>query len=148
MALLVSALSTEKMLQDVSVCYKVRYFNLIVILLLLFCSSLQQFCEHGIASLAAMTLRSPANSTKIVRVGAIDVIVKAMRRHSEKGSVQRQACLAFRNIAARCPDLRAAMLDAGVESVLRSAGLLQDALDEAYGTKFFVRLKTLIVIKV
>jgi len=80
-----------------------------------------------------MTLRSPTNSTRIVQAGAIDVIVKVMRRHSEKGNVQRQACLAFRNIAARCPDLRSAMLDAGVEPVLRAAGLLQDALDEAYG---------------
>ena len=31
-------------------------------------------------------------------------------------------CLCIRNIAGRCPDLRAILLDAGVESVLRKAG--------------------------
>ena len=80
-----------------------------------------------------MSLRSPSNSYRIAETGAIDVLVTVMRRHSDRGAVQRQACLAIRNIAARCPDLRNVMLDAGIESVLRSAGRLQDALDEAYG---------------
>lgn len=120
--------------------------------------------EHGAACLAAMSLRSPTNSAKIVECGAIEVLVRCMRSHSDKSSMQRQGqlnalmahththtimspgnlrfhqdvqlsnllslsnttqhtgCLCIRNIAGRCPDLRAILLDAGVESVLRKAG--------------------------
>jgi hypothetical protein len=88
--------------------------------------------EHGAACLAAMTLRSPSNSEKIVECGAIEVLVKCMRNHVDKPALQRQGCLAIRNIAARCPHLRSILLDAGVESVLRKAGTSRDAVDEAY----------------
>lgn len=80
-----------------------------------------------------MSLRSPTNANRIVSTGALDIIVTVMRKYSQKGSLQRQACLAIRNIAARSPDLRNIILDAGVEPVLRAAGCLPDALDEAYG---------------
>ena len=88
--------------------------------------------EHGAACLAAMSLRSPSNSARIVECGAIEVLVKCMRRHSDRVAFQRQGCLAIRNIAARCPELRAILLDAGVEGVLRDAGKFRDSVDEAY----------------
>lgn len=91
------------------------------------------FLEHAFSCCAAMTLRSPSNSIAIVNCGAIDHIVAGMRRHSDKPALQRQACLAFRNIAARCPDLHSRLLDAGVEEVLRNAGRTQESVDEAYG---------------
>jgi Armadillo/beta-catenin-like repeat len=46
--------------------------------------------EHGAACLAAMSLRSPGNSVKIVECGAIEVLVRCMRAHSDKASMQRQ----------------------------------------------------------
>lgn len=46
---------------------------------------------------------------------------------------ERQACLCIRNIAARGPTLRPAMLDEGCEAVLREAGKLRGCIDEAYG---------------
>jgi Armadillo/beta-catenin-like repeat len=46
--------------------------------------------EHGAACLAAMSLRSPTNSAKIVECGAIEVLVRCMRSHSDKSSMQRQ----------------------------------------------------------
>ena len=89
--------------------------------------------EHGFACLAAMSLRCPNNSEKIVKAGAMDVIVKGMDRHHDKVALQRQACLCVRNISARCVDLRPILLDAGLEPRLRAAGRYQDSVDEAYG---------------
>jgi len=89
--------------------------------------------EHGLACLAAMSLRSPSNSNRIMASGAGEVVVNCLRRHADRAAVQRQGCLAFRNIAARCPQHRNALLDAGAEAVLRAAGRHQAAVDEAYG---------------
>ena len=109
MALLVAALSSDKFSVDFT------------------------FCEHALACLAAMSLRSPSNSEKIMNCGAAEIIVQSMRKYPDKGALQRQACLSVRNIAARCPEFRNTLLDAGVETVLRTAGRLQDSVDEAYG---------------
>ena len=96
-------------------------------------SSDSSFVEHAFACIAAMTLRSPHNSEIIVELGAIEHMVEGMRLHKDKTGLQRQACLAFRNIAARCPSLRRKLLDSGAEEVLRNAGRLQQSVDEAYG---------------
>jgi hypothetical protein len=89
--------------------------------------------EHGLACLAAISLRNPGNAAKIVSMGSIELVVKLMRQHSEKTALQRQGCLLIRNIAARGVELRGNLLDAGVEHVLRAAGRFQDCVDEAYG---------------
>jgi armadillo repeat-containing protein 6 len=91
------------------------------------------FMEHALASLAAIALRYPSNALEIVNCGAMEEIVLGMRYHSDKPALQRQGCLAIRNIAARSPELRQRILDAGVEDVLRASGRLQQAVDEAYG---------------
>lgn len=106
---LVAALSTEKCLVDAV------------------------FCEHAIGTIAQMTLRSPANSNKICETGFIEILMKCMRIHADKGAMQRQACLTIRNIAGRCQDLKGTLLDAGAEPLLRAAGRLQGSVDEAYG---------------
>lgn len=89
--------------------------------------------EHGCACLAAMSLRQPANAARIAQAHATVIMVKAMRRHERAGGLQRQCALCIRNIAGRCPELAPMLLDAGVEDVLRMAGRLQEAVDEAYG---------------
>jgi hypothetical protein len=92
-----------------------------------------QFMENAAACLAAMSLRSQGNSTVIVESGAITALVSGMRKHRDKEAFQRQACLAVRNIAARGGEsVKAALLDLGIEGVLRAAGALQGAVDEAY----------------
>jgi hypothetical protein len=88
--------------------------------------------EHLLATLAAISLRYPNNSSLIVTSGGIDEIVLVMRRHEKKISLQRQGCLTIRNIASRCPELRRRMLDCGVEPILRQAGKYQECIDEAY----------------
>lgn len=91
------------------------------------------FAEHALACLAAMSLRSPSNAERIVQHGqALEIIVRSMRRHGDRSALQRQGCLAVRNIAARCPELRTQLLDAGLEPVLRAAGRLSGVVDEAY----------------
>lgn len=91
------------------------------------------FMEHAFACCAAMTLRSPNNSSLLAESGALELLVEGMRRHGDKPSLQRQGCLTFRNIAARCPHLHPKLLDAGAEEVLRQAGRAQESVDEAYG---------------
>ena len=83
------------------------------------------FCEHAIGTIAQMTLRSPTNSNKICETGFIEILMKCMRIHADKGAMQRQACLTIRNIAGRCQDLKGTLLDAGAEPLLRAAGRLQ-----------------------
>ena len=88
--------------------------------------------EHGIACCAAMSLRSPSNSTRIVQFGGPDLIIKTMHAFLDKGALLRQGALCIRNIAGRCPDFVKVLLDAGAEAVLRLAGRHQDCVDEAY----------------
>eukprot|EP01036_Dinobryon_divergens_P013586 gene13586-18328_t len=103
MSLLLQALTSEEYLPDFS------------------------FAEHALATLAAMSLRSPLNAARILEVGGIDAMLKAMRRHPTREALQRQGCLAVRNIACRSVESRTIMLDAGVEGVLRDAGKLRGA---------------------
>lgn len=92
-----------------------------------------QFMDNAAACLAAISLRSQSNSRAIVECGAIETLIVGMRKHFDKASFQRQACLAIRNIAARGgEDMETILLDLGIEGVLRNAGALQGAVDEAY----------------
>eukprot|EP01031_Cornospumella_fuschlensis_P033564 gene33564-40604_t len=88
--------------------------------------------DHLLACLAQFSLRSPSQSTMIVQRGGVEVLVRAMRTFVGREALQRQACLTIRNIAGRCPELHATLLDAGVEGVLREAGRLPSVVDEAY----------------
>jgi hypothetical protein len=90
--------------------------------------------EHAVACLAAISLRSPSNSERIVNAGnALDILARTMRRYADRSGLLRQGCLTVRNIAARCPELRPTLLDAGFEELLRAAGRIMDVVDEAYG---------------
>ena len=88
--------------------------------------------EHGIACCAAMSLRSPSNSARIVEYGGPQLIVKTMHAFLDKDALLRQGALCLRNIAGRCPEFVTILLDAGAEAVLRLAGKHQDCIDEAY----------------
>jgi Armadillo/beta-catenin-like repeat len=91
MALMVAAMS-EKRFFEVRYCYSIfdctdsAYEHLFI----LFSRQDHVLIEHGAACLAAMSLRSPGNSAKIVECGAIEVLVRCMRAHSDKASMQRQ----------------------------------------------------------
>jgi hypothetical protein len=90
--------------------------------------------EHAVACLAQISLRSPSNAQRIVNAGAaLDILARTMRRYADRSGLQRQGCLTVRNIAARGPELRPVLLDAGFEDILRQAGRMMDVVDEAYG---------------
>lgn len=90
--------------------------------------------EHAVACLAQISLRSPSNAQRIVNAGAaLEILAQNMRRYSDRSGLQRQGCLTIRNIAARGPELRPLLLDAGFEDILRNAGRMMDVVDEAYG---------------
>jgi len=88
--------------------------------------------ESGIACLANIALRSVPNSTRITELGGITVITACMRKHEAHACLQKQCCAVIRNIAARCPASHSLFLDAGVEPLLRRAGTMSGAVDEAY----------------
>ena len=62
------------------------------------------------------------------------MVLDAMRSHPGAIGLQRQGCLALRNLVARSPEeLRKPLLDAGAEDVLRAASMSsQDNVDVAY----------------
>lgn len=88
--------------------------------------------ESGIACLATIALRSVPNSTRITELGGVPVIIASMRKHSTHACLQKQCCAVIRNMAARYPASHAALLDAGAEGLLRRAGTMPGAVDEAY----------------
>jgi len=91
--------------------------------------------EHGCGILAAMSLRNPQNVTMICQATrGGEPIVKAMKAFPLKVPLQRQGCLAIRNMASRATvEGKQMLLDAGVEFVLREiAGRHQESIDEAY----------------
>ena len=90
--------------------------------------------EHGCGTLAAMSLRQPNNAETIVQANGAEHIVKAMKAFPLKVPLQRQGCLALRNLASRAsPEGKQVVLDAGAEFVLREiAGRHQESIDEAY----------------
>ncbi|CAN0054510.1 unnamed protein product, partial [Hapterophycus canaliculatus] len=46
--------------------------------------------EHGCATMAAMSLRSPSNGAQIVKEGGVTAVLEAMRRHPKVQPLQRQ----------------------------------------------------------
>ena len=88
--------------------------------------------EHGCGTLAAMALRKPENVQHIFNCDGASAILVAMKRHPKAVLVQRQGCLAVRNIIARNREFKEALLELGVEQVLKDAGKYQGAVDEAY----------------
>eukprot|EP00934_Nitzschia_sp_Nitz4_P001217 Nitzschia sp. Nitz4//scaffold9_size221794//57278//58819//NITZ4_001333-RA/size221794-processed-gene-0.10-mRNA-1//1//CDS//3329560962//1217//frame0 len=90
--------------------------------------------ENGCGILAAMALRQPNNAIRICQANGGEYIVKAMKAFPNKVTLQRQGCLALRNLASRSsPEHKQVLLDAGAEFVLRQiAGRHQESIDESY----------------
>ena len=90
--------------------------------------------EHACGILAAMALRQPQNAHAMVENDGHVLIFQAMRAFPCKVTLQRQACLAVRNIASRLnDDDKTKILDAGAEDILLSiAGSHPASAEEAY----------------
>jgi hypothetical protein len=94
--------------------------------------------EHACGILGAMALRQPQNAHAIVEGGGHVLIFDAMRAYPGKVTLQRQGCLAVRNIASRLARMsydedKTKLLDAGAEDVLQNiAGKHPASAEEAY----------------
>jgi hypothetical protein len=88
--------------------------------------------EHVVATLAAMALRVPANCERILAMGGGRAITGCMRRFPNVVPLQRQCCLAVRNLVGRSPELREKMLEDGMETLLRRAGGMSGSVDAAF----------------
>jgi hypothetical protein len=94
--------------------------------------------EHACGILAAMALRQPQNAHAIVEAGGHVLIFGAMRAFPDKVTLQRQGCLAVRNIASRLARMnyeedKIKLLDAGAEDILQNiAGKHPASSEEAY----------------
>lgn len=80
-----------------------------------------QVLQETFSVVAALVLRSPINARKAVQAGSLDMVADAMESHSSAVIMQRQACQMLRNLAARSPENRSAILDRGLELRIRSA---------------------------
>mmetsp|Transcript_10299 Transcript_10299/g.18392 ORF Transcript_10299/g.18392 Transcript_10299/m.18392 type:complete len:269 (-) Transcript_10299:1826-2632(-) len=105
------------------------------------CATLQ---EHACGILAAMALRQPQNALAIIggdsgqnggdHDGGHALILQAMKTFPEKVTLQRQGCLALRNIASRLSESdKPRILEADAEHVLQHiAGRHPASSEEAY----------------
>ena len=94
-----------------------------------------QLQEHAIAWVAALALRHPDNADRLGSSSAlVAAIVHAMERFPDRSSIQRQAALAFRNIASRLRDDQVkCALRSDVQGVLNNvAAKHMNCQDEVY----------------
>ena len=100
--------------------------------------------ENGCGILAAMSLRNPQNAVSILEANGASFILKAMRAFPDKVPLQRQGCLALRNMAVRLTDpQKQVLLDAGTENVLKDiSSKHQGSIEEAVSfLQFRIKLK-------
>lgn len=89
--------------------------------------------EHACGLTGAMALRKPKNAAHLVGQGMHLQIVAAMQQHPGSVTLQRQASMALRNLVARSPELRAAVLDSAAEETLRNVAAKHlQCQDEVY----------------
>ncbi|KAK7790314.1 hypothetical protein R5R35_010302 [Gryllus longicercus] len=77
-----------------------------------------QLTACGNACIAALTLRSAANSKAFCEVDAPLAILDGMRKHIQIVNVQKQGCRAIRNMVSRCRDICPVFLDLGAEDLI------------------------------
>nr|CAD7199591.1 unnamed protein product [Timema douglasi]CAD7396268.1 unnamed protein product [Timema poppensis] len=73
------------------------------------------------ACMAAITLRSPANSKSLIEAGAAEAILETMKTHQNDTIVQKQCSWAIRNIVSRDRSLNNTFLSLGAEELLQEA---------------------------
>ena len=79
-------------------------------------------CVNGFGALSALSLRIIDNSRYLVRLGLPQLLKQGLQIHAERKhfDVLRPVCLTTRNVVARCPELKADILEAGLEELLNT----------------------------
>ncbi|CAK8694081.1 unnamed protein product [Clavelina lepadiformis] len=78
-------------------------------------------CEACFAALTTLALRNPSHCDAIMSKNAALLMKEAMLEHSDHPGVQKQACMAVRNLVARTRHHTKAFIDHGVEGLIRRA---------------------------
>lgn len=77
--------------------------------------------EQVLGLVVSMTLRQPDICEMAAEAGWVEGLVGVMSESPESPAVQRQACMAIRNMVVRNPELRPQFVSQGVEALLREA---------------------------
>lgn len=78
-------------------------------------------CEQALGLIVGLTLRNPDGANAAVEAGCIDTIADVMAALPGEQWVQRQGCMAVRNLVSRTPEHMTAFLAKGIEPLLRTA---------------------------
>lgn len=81
----------------------------------------EKVAEQGSAAFAALCLKTSANAVAVASANGPHVIVKTMYMHPNAKKLQRQACMALRNIVVRNPELIDNVLGEGAENAINVA---------------------------
>lgn len=88
--------------------------------------------ENICGTVQSMSLRKPMHAWSLVKEHQMHItVIYAMQQHPESATLQRVGACALRNLVCRTPELREALLDAGVKPVLLEAAkhlVAQDAV--------------------
>lgn len=77
--------------------------------------------DQALAVLGTVCLRHPMNVELVLDYNGAHFVVDAMKRHSASAAVQKQGCLALRNMGVRNLDLRPRILEQDAEAAIRAA---------------------------
>jgi len=77
--------------------------------------------EQACGVVAAIALRRPHNCARLAELNVGPMVVYAMRDSPAELGVQKQGCLALRNMVARYKDAKDPILNAGAEPIIRAA---------------------------
>jgi len=93
----------------------------------------EKVAEQGNAAFAALCLKQQGNAAAVAAANGPHVIVKTMYLHPQAKKLQRQACMALRNIVVRNPELVDDVLGQGAENAINVAlqNHPEDCKDEA-----------------
>ncbi|XP_059478671.1 armadillo repeat-containing protein 6 homolog [Neocloeon triangulifer] len=80
--------------------------------------SSQQLFLIGVLAIAAISLRSPANSEVLCNFGVAELITQGMKEHLQNVEIQRNCALAVRNIVSRNRELCKEFVDLNIEDLL------------------------------
>jgi len=86
----------------------------------------------ALKAIAVLTLRMPANATRLAETGSMPLILDLMRAHMDKPNLQASCLTLIRNVVARNQELVPTLKDEGVEELVREASALQGCNELAF----------------
>ncbi|XP_067932090.1 armadillo repeat-containing protein 6-like [Watersipora subatra] len=91
----------------------------------------EALCANSCACLATISLRNPENVKRIMECHGHTAVIQCMKLHPNSTQVQKQACMAIRNLVSRTRENNEAILGLGAEELINRAMTVPDCKDEA-----------------